>query len=54
MSIQEMLEEAVKHFGTDDIITKMLSQKRDKEIEEQQKELYKAYKEKNYVSIVCN
>lgn len=54
MSTQEMLEEAINHFGPSDIITKMLSQKRDKEIEEQQKELYKAYKEKNYVSIVCN
>ncbi|MBS5886023.1 hypothetical protein [Clostridium sp.] len=51
---QIMLEEAIKHFGTSDIITKMLSQKRDKEIEEQQKELYKAYKEKNNVSILCN
>ncbi|MBU6137387.1 hypothetical protein PMY38_13690 [Clostridium tertium] len=45
MSTQEMLEEAVKHFGTSDIITKMLSQRRDKEILEEQKKLYKAYKE---------
>lgn len=44
-NIQEMLEEAVKHFGTSDIITKMLSQRRDKEILEEQKKLYKAYKE---------
>lgn len=44
MSIQEMLEEAVKHFGTDDIITKMLSQRRDKEIVQEQKEIYKKYK----------
>ena len=41
---QQMLEEAVKHFGTDDIITKMLSIKRDKEIVEEQKEIYKNYK----------
>lgn len=45
MSTQEMLEEAINHFGTDDIITKMLSQRRDKEILEEQKKLYKAYKE---------
>ena len=47
--IQQMLEEAVKHFGTDDIITKMLSQKRDKEIAEEQKEIYRKYKEKKDV-----
>lgn len=44
MSIQEMLEEAINHFGTDDIITKMLSQRRDKEIVQEQKEIYKKYK----------
>lgn len=43
MSIQEMLEEAINHFGTDDIITKMLSQRRDKEIVQEQKEIYKKY-----------
>jgi len=41
---QEMLEEAVKHFGTDDIITKMLSIKRDREVVEEQKQIYKKYK----------
>ena len=45
MSTQEMLEEAVSLFGTNDIITKMLSVKRDKEIVEQQKNIYKKYKE---------
>lgn len=44
MSIQEMLEEAINHFGADDIITKMLSQRRDKEIVQEQKEIYKKYK----------
>ena len=39
-----MLEEAIKYFGTDDIITKMLSQKRDKEIVQQQNKLYESYK----------
>ncbi|MCF0149679.1 MAG: hypothetical protein HUJ77_14940 [Clostridium sp.] len=49
MSTQEMLEEAVKHFGPSDIITKMLSIKRDKEIAEEQKIIYEAHKEKAYV-----
>lgn len=44
MSTQEMLEEAVSLYGPGDIVTKMLSVKRDKEIVEQQKEIYKAYK----------
>lgn len=42
---QQMLEEAVKHFGTDDIITKMLSIKRDKEIALEQKAIYERYKQ---------
>lgn len=42
---QIMLEEAVKHFGASDIITKMLSQKRDREVVEEQKGIYKKYKE---------
>ncbi|MGG7215410.1 hypothetical protein ACQPUY_17720 [Clostridium nigeriense] len=42
---QQMLEEAVKHFGTDDIITKMLSIKRDKEIEVEQRLIYERYKQ---------
>ena len=33
---QEMLEESIKHFGPSDIITKMLSQRRDKEVVEEQ------------------
>lgn len=45
MSTKEMLEEAIKHFGTSDIITKMLSQRRDKEVVEEQKGIYKKYKE---------
>ena len=51
---QVMLEEAVKHFGPSDIITKMLSQKRDKEVAEEQKIIYESFKEKSYVSTVCN
>ena len=46
MSTQEMLEDAIKHFGTGDIVTIMLSQKRDKEVTEEQQIFYKAYKEK--------
>ncbi len=53
-NIQEMLEEAVKHFGTSDIITKMLSQRRDKEILEEQKKLYKAYKEDKDGLAICS
>lgn len=44
-NIQGMLEEAITLYGPSDIITKMLSQRRDKEILEEQKKLYKAYKE---------
>lgn len=54
MSTQEMLEEAVKHFGPSDIITKMLSQRRDKEILEEQEKLYKAYKESNNELFICS
>ena len=46
---QQMLEEAVKHFGLGDIVTKMLSQKRDKEIAQEQEKIYERYKEKENV-----
>lgn len=36
-TLQERLEEAIKVYGTSDIVTLMLSQKRDKEIVELQK-----------------
>lgn len=42
---QEMLEESINVFGLNDIVTKMLSVKRDKEIVQEQKEIYKKYKE---------
>lgn len=51
---KQMLDEAINHFGVSDIITKMLSQKRDKEVLEEQRKLYEVYKEKAYVSTVCN
>lgn len=54
ITTQEMLEEAIKHFGTGDIVTIMLSQKRDKEVSKEQQKSYKAYKEQRYVSTVCN
>ena len=54
MTTQQMLEEAVKHFGVDDIITKMLSQRRDKEIVEEQRKLYKAYMEGKNGLTICN
>lgn len=42
---QQMLEEAIEHFGLDDIVTKMLSIKRDKEIAAEQKVIYGRYKQ---------
>lgn len=54
MSTQEMLEEAISHYGPNDIVTIMLSQKRDKEVTKEQQKSYKAYKEQSYVSTVCN
>lgn len=42
---QQLLEAAIKHNGLSDIRTIELSQKRDKEIVEEQKEIYKKYKE---------
>lgn len=45
MSIQSMLEAAINHYGLSDIRTLELSQLRDKEIVEEQKEIYKKYKE---------
>ena len=36
MRLKDMLESAIEHFGTGDIITVMLSQRLDKEIVEEQ------------------
>ncbi|MBC5624730.1 hypothetical protein H8S10_15470 [Clostridium sp. NSJ-49] len=47
MSVQIKLEEAVTKFGLNDIVTIMLSQKRDKEIVIRQREIYNRWKEKN-------
>lgn len=41
------LEEAVTSFGLNDIVTIMLSQKRDKEIAAEQRVRYKEWKERN-------
>lgn len=54
MTTQEMLEEAIKIYGPGDIRTLKLSQQRDEEIVEQQRGIYKTYKEQRYVSTVCN
>ena len=54
ITTQEMLEEAIKLYGPGDIVTIMLSQKRDKEVTKEQEKSYKAYKEQSYVSTVCN
>ena len=37
LSIKDMLEASIEHFGLRDIVTVMLSQKLDKEIVKQQK-----------------
>lgn len=54
MSTKQMLEEAITYFGPGDIITKMLSQRRDKEVLEEQKKLYKVYREDNNVLSICS
>lgn len=47
MSIQGSLELAVTNFGLNDIVTIMLSQKRDKEIVEEQRREYERWKSQN-------
>lgn len=54
MSTQQLLEAAIKHYGVSDIRTIELSQRRDKEIVEEQRKLYKAYKEGNNVLSICS
>ena len=54
MTIQQKLDKAIELYGPGDIITKMLSQRRDKEIVEEQKKLYKVYKEGNNELSICN
>lgn len=44
MKFKEMLNEAIELWGTDDIVTKMLSQRLDKEINKIQIDIYKEYK----------
>lgn len=45
MSTQQLLEAAINNYGIGDIRTIELSELRDKEIVEEQKEIYKKYKE---------
>lgn len=54
MSTQQLLEAAINHYGVSDIRTLELSQLRDKEIVEEQKKLYKEYKEDNNVLSICS
>lgn len=42
---QEMLDKAISLYGLGDIRTLKLSRRRDKEVVEQQREIYKEYKE---------
>lgn len=46
MSIQNMLEKAVETYGLSDIATIMISQRRDKEIVEEQKRRFKEWEKK--------
>lgn len=54
MSTQQLSEAAINNYGVSDIRTIELSQLRDKEIVEEQKILYKAYKEGNNVLSICS
>lgn len=47
MSIQQMLEESINRFGPNDMVTVLLSQKRDEEIVELQNQRYKEWIIKN-------
>lgn len=42
--IKEMLNEAIELWGVEDIVTKMLSQRLDKEINKEQIKIYEEYK----------
>ncbi|MDB1956572.1 hypothetical protein PMY38_16825 [Clostridium tertium] len=44
IKLREMLHESIELWGTEDIVTKMLSQRLDKEINKQQKRIYEEYK----------
>jgi len=45
MTTQELLEMAIACYGLDDIVTKMLSIKRDREIAAEQKAIYERHKQ---------
>ncbi|MGG7144829.1 hypothetical protein ACQPVP_15405 [Clostridium nigeriense] len=44
INLKEMLNEAIELWGTGDIVTKMLSQRLDKEVNKVQKLKYEEYK----------
>lgn len=44
IELKEMFNEAIELWGTDDIVTKMLSQRLDKEVNKVQKLKYEEYK----------
>lgn len=44
IKLKEMFNEAIELWGTEDIVTKMLSQRLDKEINKIQINIYKEYK----------
>jgi hypothetical protein len=44
INLKEMLNESIELWGTEDIVTKMLSQRLDKEINKEQIKIYEEYK----------
>lgn len=54
MTTQQKLDKAIELYGIGDIRTLKLSEERDKEILEEQKKLYKAYKEDKDGLAICS
>ena len=46
IELKKMFNEAIELWGTDDIVTRMLSQKLDNEINKIQIDIYKEYKKR--------
>lgn len=44
INLKEMLNESIELWGTEDIVTKMLSQRLDKKINKEQIKIYEEYK----------
>lgn len=44
IKLRKMLDQAIEIWGLDDIVTKMLSHRLDKEVNKTQKSIYETYK----------